>query len=84
MILLERQIKSNIEVRAMGLPYLEVGDTIEVETELAKILMTISELDINFDGGLTETIRGYELGWDALFPADDLYPSNDLYPNTPI
>lgn len=84
LILLERQIKSNIEVRAMGLPYLEVGDTIEVETELAKILMTISELDMNYDGGLTMTVKGYELGWDALFPADDLYPSNNLYPNTPI
>lgn len=84
LILLERQIKSNIEIRAMGLPYLEVGDTIEVETELAKILMTISELNMNFDGGLTMTIKGYELGWDALFPADDLYPSEILYPNTPL
>ena len=44
-----------------GLPstVLEVGDTIEVETELAKILMTISELNMNFDGGLTMTLRGY-------------------------
>ena len=45
--------------------------------------MTITEINMNFDGGLTETIKGYELGWDALFPSDDLYPENDLYPNTP-
>lgn len=83
-ILNEKKIKSNIEAKIFGLPYLEVGDTIELETENAMILMTITEIDMNFDGGLLETIRGYELGWDALFPSDTLYPSNDLLPNTPL
>lgn len=83
-ILSEKQVKSNIEAKIFGLPYLEIGDTVEIETENAKILMTITEIDMNFDGGLLETIKGYELGWDALFPSDTLYPSDDLYPNTPI
>ena len=84
LILNDKQVKSNISCKIIGLPYIEIGDTVEIETELAKILMTITEIDMNFDGGLTETIKGYELGWDALFPSDTLYPSDDLYPNRPI
>lgn len=80
----DKTVRSYIEAKIIGLPYLEIGDTVEIETELAKILITISELNITFDGGLTETIKGYELGWDALFPSDTLYPSDDLYPNRPL
>ena len=84
LILNDKNVRSYIEAKIIGLPYLEIGDTVEIETELAKILITISELNITFDGGLTETIKGYELGWDALFPSDTLYPSDDLYPNRPV
>ena len=84
LILNDKTVRSYIEAKIIGLPYLEIGDTVEIETELAKILITISELNITFDGGLTETIKGYELGWDALFPSDTLYPSDDLYPNRPL
>ena len=84
LILNEKKIKSYIEVKMLGLPYLELGDAVEIETDNANVLTTISEIDMDFDGGLTMTIKGYELGWDALFPSDTLYPSDDLYPNTPI
>ena len=81
LILSEKKVKSNIEVKIMALPYLEVGDTVEIETDLAKITMTITEINMIFDGALIMTIKGYELGWDMLFPSDTLYPSDDLYPN---
>jgi len=84
LILNEKKIKSYIEAQIIGLPYLELGDAVEIETDNANVLTTISEIEMNFDGGLTMTIKGYELGWDALFPSDTLYPSDDLYPNTPI
>lgn len=84
LILSEKKIKSYVEAEIMALPYLELGDTIEVETDNANVIITISEIDMKFDGGLTETIKGYELGWDALYPSDTLYPSDNLYPNTPI
>ena len=84
LILNEYKIKSYVEAQIIGLPYLELGDTIEIETDNANVLTTISEINMEFDGGLTMTIKGYELGWDALFPSDTLYPSDDLYPNTTI
>ena len=84
LILNEKKIKSYIEAKIIGLPYIEIGDTVEIETENAKILMTITETDKNYDGGCTMTIKGYELGWDALFPSDTLYPSDNLLPNKPV
>lgn len=83
-ILEDKQVKSNAEAKIMALPYLELGDTIEIETDLANLPITITSINLNYDGGLTQTIKGYELWWDALFPADDLYPSDTLYPNTSI
>ena len=84
LILNEKKIKSYVEVKLMGLPYLELGDTIEVETDNANVLITISEIELNFENGLIQTICGYELGWDTLFPSDTLYPNDELLPNTPI
>jgi len=84
LILNEKKIRSYVEVRLMGLPYIEVGDTIEVEIDNAKVLITISEIEMEFGNGLIQKIKGYELGWETLFPSNTLYPSNDLYPNMTI
>ena len=76
-------IIAKIEVKCIGLPYLEIGDIIEIENYLTTtIKMAITDLDINYDGGLTMTIKGYSFDWNVLFPSDDLYPSDTLYPNT--
>lgn len=78
-------IKSYVEVKCIGLPYLEVGDMINIQGEentTTRIIVT--EINKDFDGGLTMTIKGYELDIDVLFPADDLYPSDTLYPNSKI
>ena len=83
-IMKEKNIRSYVEVKLMGLPYIEVGDTIEVQTDNANVLITISEIELEFGSGLIQTIKGYELGWDTLYPSNTLYPSDDLYPNTPL
>ena len=80
-ILYENKILSNVEVKLMALPYLELGDTIAVEIDDAYLTMTISEINLMFGDGLTQTIKGYRLGW--LYPSETLYPREDLYPNTP-
>lgn len=80
-ILYDNKILSNVEVKLMALPYLELGDTIAVEIDNAYITMTISEIKLSFGDGLIQTIKGYRLGW--LYPDTTLYPSEELYPNTP-
>lgn len=75
------QINSKVEVKCMGLPYLEIGDIVQVENYLTTTIpIAITDIDINYDGGCTMTIKGYSFDW-SLFPADDLYPSDYLYPN---
>ena len=67
----------------MGLPYLELGDCISIELENnEKKIINITETLISYDGGLTQTIKGYTTDYNALFPSDTLYPSDNLYPNT--
>ena len=78
-------IMSKVEVRCIGLPYLEIGDIIDVENYLTtKETIAITDLDINYDGGLTMTIKGYSFDWPRLFPSNTLYPSDTLYPNAKI
>lgn len=75
------QINSKVEVKCMGLPYLELGDIVQVENYLTTTIpIAITDIDINYDGGCTMTIKGYSFDW-SLYPADDLYPSDYLYPN---
>lgn len=63
-ILEAKHIKSYLETRLMALPYIELGDTVEVETELARVPIMITSITMNYDGGLTQTIKGYELDWE--------------------
>lgn len=78
-------IKSYVEVKCIGLPYLEVGDIINIQLEENETTrIAITEINKDFNGGLTMTIKGYEFDIDVLFPADDLYPSDTLYPNSRI
>lgn len=80
----KKPIKSKVEVKIMGLPYLEIGDTIDVELDDKFIKIVITEIDTNFSEGLIQTIKGYELDWthdlEYLVPSNNLYPRNDLYP----
>jgi len=81
----ENSLHSKIELKCIGLPYLEVGDNVTIvnkDNNTSQIVIT--ELNLNYDGGLTMNIKGYEFEIDILFPADDLYPSDNLYPNKPI
>lgn len=96
-IYIKKPIVSNIEANIMGLPYLEIGDTINIQLENKVKKIVITDINSNFDGGFTQTIKGYEFdwthlvpessvysdlnGWDRLLPRSDLYPSSTVYPN---
>ena len=46
------------ETEIMGDPTLEVGDTLKLETEAGYQLATIENLEIKYNGGLTEVVKG--------------------------
>lgn len=70
-LFIKKPIKSYIEMRIMGLPYLEVGDTLQVELENRNIKMFITEIDTTFNEGLIQTIKGYELDWTHQVPTTE-------------
>ena len=90
----KKPIISNAEIRIMGLPYLEIGDTINIELENGTRKIFITEIKTEYNNGLLQTIKGYEFDWthqadypyndlndwDTFYPSNDLYPSNTLYP----
>ena len=53
-----------IEAKIMGLPYLEIGDTIQIELEDKIDKFIITEINTMYDSGLTQTIKGYRLEWE--------------------
>lgn len=72
---------TKVSVDIIGLPYLELGDCVVIETPKGNKAINITKLSLKYDGGLTESIEGYETDYQGLFPKDDLYPDDDLYPN---
>lgn len=93
---IKKPIISNAEIRIMGLPYLEIGDTINIELENGTRKIFITEIKTEYNNGLLQTIKGYELDWthqvtghyagmyDDLNDWDTFYPSNDLYPSNTL
>ena len=74
-------INLHIKTKIMGLPYLELGDVVSIETDYGEKIVNITKLDISHDGGYTMNIEGYTTDYDGLFPSDSLYPDDTLYPN---
>ena len=74
-------ISIKVKTKIMGLPYLELGDVVSIETDYGEKIVNITKMQKNYDGGFTIDIEGYTTDYDGLFPSDDLYPSNTLYPN---
>lgn len=95
-LFIKKPVKSYVEISMMGLPYLEIGDTILVELENRKVKIIIIEIDTSYNDGLIQTIKGYELDWTHKVPdtyssyfhdLDDwglLYPNDDLYPSNDL
>ena len=74
-------ISLKVKTKIIGLPYLELGDVVSIETDYGEKIVNITKMDKNLDGGFTMDIEGYSTDYDGLFPANDLYPSDTLYPN---
>lgn len=92
----KKPIKSYVEINIMGLPYLEIGDTLKLRLDNRNVAFVITEINTNYNDGLIQTIKGYELdwlhkeeslaysdlnNWGLLFPSNETYPSENLYPN---
>jgi len=74
-------INLHIKTKIMGLPYLEIGDVVSIETDYGEKIVNITKLNIGHDGGFVMDIEGYATDFDGLFPSDILYPLDTLYPN---
>lgn len=59
----KKPVLSYVEVKIMALPYLEIGDTINIEIDNRNIRIVITEIETDFKDGLTQNIKGYELDW---------------------
>lgn len=62
-LFVKKPMKSYVEIRIMGLPYLEIGDTLLIELENRSVKIFIIEIDTTYNNGLLQTIKGYELDW---------------------
>lgn len=71
---IKKPVLSYIEVKMMGLPYLEIGDTITIDLENKSEKIIITDINTNFKEGFIQTIKGYKLDWtyQAPSPYDDL------------
>lgn len=77
-------ISIKVKTKIMGLPYLELGDVICIETDYGEKIVNITKINSICDGGYTMEIEGYSTDYEGLFPSDSLYPSDTLYPNMRI
>lgn len=93
---IKKPMKSNVEIKIMGLPYLEIGDTIYVVQDNRYVKIFITEINTNYGDGLIQTIKGYELDWahkvtgtyevsyGDLNTWEGLLPNDDLYPRNDL
>ena len=62
-LFMKKPLLYKIEAKIMGLPYLEVGDTIQLNFENKNEKISITEINTNYGDGLIQTIKGNRYDW---------------------